>query len=410
MDILIITGLYDAQPKSGGSHVMRLYVEELRRQGHTAYVVYGTSADKDPLTASKEKDTYYLPAINNEYSAQQGPIIKLIRIISQKWQALNPKPEAQQYFYRNFWYLQAWLHQFMATHPIDVVQVDFPWMMNIPEYLPAKLPVVFVSHETQGVVYKRKAQFATDAGTKAKLLAKAKAFEEAETALVQRFDAVYTLTDIDQQQWQSVFKPNKVAVSTLGIQLADGSAFKNTHAEKVVFLANAKHQPNVDAIRYFISTIWPLVEQAHPTLTLNITGDFAPDVRQISQNNPRIVWEGFVDSLPALMHSAISIVPILVGSGIRIKILESMGMKVPVVSTAVGAEGIVAVNGESILLAEEPADFAKAILQLANDDAFYQKIALGGRQIADKYYNVKNTTQHRIDLFRQLIKSKQKPA
>lgn len=409
MDILVITGLYDTQPQSGGSHVMKLYVEELRRQGHTVHLVYDTSADKDPLAASKEKDTYYLPAINNQYSAQQGFWGKLMRVVGQKVQSFSPPSETQQYFYRNFWYLSTWLKDFMANHPIDVVQVDFPWMMNIPKYLPAHLPVAFISHETQGVVYQREAEHATDAALKSQLLAKANAFWKAETDLVQHFDAVYTLTDTDCLHWQTVVEPSKVAVSTLGIQLADSKAFDNQKGEKLVFLANPKHQPNIDALQHFITHVWPLVQQGHPTLKLHITGNFANEVRQMSQSNPRIVWEGFVEHLPTLMHNAISIVPILVGSGIRIKILESMGMQVPVVSTAVGAEGIVATHGQSMMLADEPADFANAILKLANDDAFYQKIAQGGRQVADQYYDVRATTQHRLDLFKQLIKSKQTP-
>jgi glycosyltransferase involved in cell wall biosynthesis len=138
----------------------------------------------------------------------------------------------------------------------------------------------------------------------------------------------------------------------------------------VLFVGTLSYLPNEDAIIYFCSRILPLIRRSCLSpLRVRIVGARpSPKITQMSRLHPDVeVFADVLDVAPYYAEADVVIVPLRAGSGTRIKILEAFNFRKPVVSTAIGAEGLTVTNGEHLLIADEPKDFASACLRLMND-------------------------------------------
>lgn len=143
----------------------------------------------------------------------------------------------------------------------------------------------------------------------------------------------------------------------------------------LVFLGGFRHPPNVDAALFFASEVMPLLRRAGSGLRLHLVGASPPPAIQ-ELAGPDVIVHGHVDDLDALLASRrIAVAPLRYGAGVKGKVLTMLGAGVPVVGTAVAAEGIGLRDGITYLRAEEPAEFARAILELHRSDELWQSIA-----------------------------------
>jgi glycosyltransferase involved in cell wall biosynthesis len=146
--------------------------------------------------------------------------------------------------------------------------------------------------------------------------------------------------------------------------------------------------PNVDGVRHFLADIWPAVRAAVPGAQFHVVGATDEPLRATIAQAPGAVARGFVADLAAeYAAAAVSIAPIRFGTGTRVKILEAFAHACPVMSTAVGAEGIEAVPGREIELAVEPVDFARRLVALLCDRPAAERIGQGGRAVAERVYD-----------------------
>ena len=139
----------------------------------------------------------------------------------------------------------------------------------------------------------------------------------------------------------------------------------------LVFVGSMDWMPNVDGVHYFVREILPLIRRERPSCTFTVLGRRpSPDILDLARADPLIRITGTVpDVRPGLWAARVSIVPLRIGGGTRLKIYESMAGGVPVVSTTVGAEGLDVEHPTNIRLADTPADFASECLQLLNGEA-----------------------------------------
>lgn len=153
----------------------------------------------------------------------------------------------------------------------------------------------------------------------------------------------------------------------------------------VAYIANFNYAPNTDAIVHFCKTTWPLVRSSVPSAELWLVGRDAPqEVAQVAG----VKLMGFVPDIRTVMHqSSVIIAPLRVGGGTRLKILEAFAMAKPVVSTTLGAEGIVAQHEHNILIADVPTAFAAAIVRLFNDPHLRQSLGMQARKLVVQEYN-----------------------
>jgi glycosyltransferase involved in cell wall biosynthesis len=155
-------------------------------------------------------------------------------------------------------------------------------------------------------------------------------------------------------------------------------------SDSVVFSGNLEYHPNVQAIRWFRSEIWPRVRDR---VEWRLIGRNPEAVREIVVGDSRIRLVGPVDdAVAAIAEAKVCIVPLLSGSGTRFKILEAWAAARAVVSTTLGAEGLGARSGEHLVIADSPVEFANAILQLLDDSGLRDKLGKAGRALyLDRY-------------------------
>ena len=157
-----------------------------------------------------------------------------------------------------------------------------------------------------------------------------------------------------------------------------------TEAAAIVFSGNLEYHPNVEAVRWFRSRVWPLLleatREAEPDLEWRLVGRNPEAIAGLVAGDPRIRVIGPVeDAIAALAEARVCVVPLLSGSGTRFKILEAWAAGRAVVSTTIGAEGLDARDGEDLLLADSPEDFSGAVLQLLEDSDLRARLGQAGR-------------------------------
>ena len=155
----------------------------------------------------------------------------------------------------------------------------------------------------------------------------------------------------------------------------------------VVFSGNMEYHPNISAVRFFRRKIWPLLRDRWPGLVWRLIGKNAAAVRAYTSGDPRIdVKSEIADAVFELARCKVAVVPLLAGSGTRLKILEAWAASVPVVSTTLGAEGLPVRNGEQLLLADEAAPFAEAVSRLLACTDLRASVGLAGRLLMENEF------------------------
>jgi glycosyltransferase involved in cell wall biosynthesis len=150
----------------------------------------------------------------------------------------------------------------------------------------------------------------------------------------------------------------------------------------IVFSGNLEYHPNVEAVRWFRSAIWPRIHEAAPGVEWRLIGKNPQAVARWTSGDERIRVIGPVDdAVAAIARAKVAVVPLLSGSGTRFKILEAWAAERAVVSTPIGAAGLGARDQEHLLLAEDPGAFATAVLRLLDDAPLRAKLGYAGRTL-----------------------------
>lgn len=155
----------------------------------------------------------------------------------------------------------------------------------------------------------------------------------------------------------------------------------------LIFSGALTYDANFDGLRYFLAEVFPLIRQAIPSVELRVTGRTdGVDLGSLPKLTG-VQFTGYLDDVrPIIAQSWVSVVPLRLGGGTRLKILEAMALGTPVVSTSKGVEGLDVVDGESVLIANEPAVFARRVIDLIQSPVLRGSLAACGRRVvATKY-------------------------
>ena len=182
--------------------------------------------------------------------------------------------------------------------------------------------------------------------------------------------------------------PGKVVPNVI-----DLSDYQQDHGKRekasLIYTGSFSYPANYQAVTWFASQVWPLIP-ARQSLKLRVTGSTAnADLESLIRLCPEIEFTGFVRDVKSyIAQSTISIVPIQDAGGTRLKILEAMALGTPVISTRLGAEGLDVTHQLNILLADTPAEFARCIEQLMQNETLWQRISENGRKLVAERYNM----------------------
>lgn len=212
-----------------------------------------------------------------------------------------------------------------------------------------------------------------------------------ESQLFPRFDLVSMVSEQDAAVSRALVAgdappvmvfPNGVDCTQLHPGLAE------PQQDTLVFSGALTYHANYEAMQFFLSKVYPRIRQARPGVKLRITGQAdGVDLAGLHLDES-VTFTGFVEDIRLEIAGAqISVVPIKSGGGTRLKILEAMALGTPVISTTKGAEGIEAVDGEHLLLADNPVEFANRVMQLLQDADLRQRLAANARLLVKEKYD-----------------------
>ncbi len=205
-------------------------------------------------------------------------------------------------------------------------------------------------------------------------------------------DTFWACSEIDRAKLQAMNQGRvrgftiRTGVDTTMLQYDDRpDKFKS---REILFCGSLDYSPNKNGLLWFHESIWPLVRERLPQVKLVVIGKGETGSEFSSlRSDPSVDFIGEVESVvPYYGRSSCVVVPLLEGSGTRIKILEAMSLGNPVVSTRIGAEGIEAEHGREILLADKPEEFAAAVSRLLADQQLFDAMRRAGRRLVEENY------------------------
>jgi glycosyltransferase involved in cell wall biosynthesis len=158
--------------------------------------------------------------------------------------------------------------------------------------------------------------------------------------------------------------------------------------DTLIYAGSLTYSANFDAVHYFIHQILPLIQKKRPNVTLTVTGSLkGVDISSLS-GAKGVIFAGYIDHIAdAIMGSWASVVPLRVGGGTRLKILESLSLGTPVISTTKGMEGLDLNPEEEILIGNEPQSFANQVLRVLEDENLRNKLGQAGKQTVESKYD-----------------------
>jgi glycosyltransferase involved in cell wall biosynthesis len=188
-----------------------------------------------------------------------------------------------------------------------------------------------------------------------------------ETAACAKADLCLTFTPEDSARVRQLVPGARVAVMPGGVDVGRYLGFRDAEDPRAVVLLGAfDWPPNVDSARWFYRAIWPRIVRSVPEARCILVGKQPPpEFYRWQEKGPSVIVTGYVEDVrPYLAMAAVVVVPLRSGGGMRLKIPEAFAMKKAVVSTRLGAEGLGAVPGEHLVLADEEGEFADEVVRL----------------------------------------------
>ena len=308
------------------------------------------------------------------------------------------------------------LDRALRARRFDVVFVNFPYLghYDVRQSPPGTgAPAVVVdSHDIGYDLARQVARSAAAAGQRLHATLNWRKLKREELTAYLAADGVCVCSAADQRRLAAdapsattVVIPNAADVERLQPRPTDPAPDGRT----VLFFGLLSTVPNVDGVTFFLREIWPRVAEARPDARFAIVGADAPPAIT-AHAGPRVTIVGPVDDLrPHLAAAAAVVVPLRLGSGTRLKIVEAWAMARPVVSTALGAEGLEAEPGRHLLIADDPAAFARAVVRVLDEPALAAELGRSGRALAAERYSWRGAARALEDFFRRLLARRSAP-
>jgi polysaccharide biosynthesis protein PslH len=264
------------------------------------------------------------------------------------------------------------LRELLDTGTFDAVVCDFlPPVVNLPARLPC--PSLLFTHNVEAEIWRRQAETATNPIARQLLIRQWQRMLRFERDALSRFDLVLAVSGADGDTFERLYPGAlraPVHIVKTGVDTRYFAPLPEVPARRshIVFTGSMDWLPNEDGMVYFVREILPLIRRSEPEATLSVIGRSpTPAVRRLADEAGIEVTGSVDDVRPHLAAGSVYVVPLRIGGGTRLKIFEAMAMAKAVVSTSIGAEGLPVSDGIDILLADDPATFAEAVVRLMRD-------------------------------------------
>lgn len=404
LNIIIVTDVLPWPLASGGAQAQYNMIEALRHK-HRVTLIFPQNGGNTP-TARRELARKWpeVRLVMFPYLRQMlhWPFLrdKICRAWNLKFNAASERFQVERilkpyavYFSRDF---VSFVRREIRRQSADLVQVEFFPSLPLASFLPRDVRKVFVHHELRFVRNERYLQslHLTPSEQQWEQQVKAKEIED-----LKQYDAIITLSEQDKRtlEREGINRvPIHVSPAAINATLRTYTSWNG----RIIFIGGHAHIPNKEGLDWFAQKVLPLLGGQQMGQQVEIIGGGWPEAYTERYGIKRL---GFVERLADVASDTIEIVPILTGSGMRMKILEAAAMSIPFITTTVGVEGLAFKNEEDCLVADTPEDFARGLERLTRDEALRKRLADHAHSVFLNNYSAEQLARVRDDVYKSLF-------
>ncbi len=298
------------------------------------------------------------------------------------------------------------LENILHENEYDVIQFEglfvVPYLDVVKAHSRAKL--IYRAHNIVFDVWERLAYTERSIPRRRYLEFLARRLKSYETAQINRFNQIFAISEPDRQSILRFGCETNLEVFPVALDMEKYiTAPVNFGFPTLFHLGAMDWQPNREGLEWFLDEIWPDIEKLNSELRFYIAGKHMQQ-QFYDYDSDNVVVEGeILDAVEFINSKAIMIVPLLSGSGMRVKIIEGMAMRKCIIATTMAAEGIICEHGKDILIADTPDEFYRSILQCITNPAKIVEIGENARKTVEKHYNIATLSPRMLQIYQQII-------
>jgi glycosyltransferase involved in cell wall biosynthesis len=260
--------------------------------------------------------------------------------------------------------------------------------------------IVLRAHNVEFLIWERLSRYSTNPLKKWYVGYLAKKLKKYEIQMLNSYDGIAAITKVDADYLKGLGCRIPIAVIPFGIDISDYNVKPLSEGKISLFhLGSMDWFPNQEGIKWFVDNCWGKISSDFPEIKLYLGGRNMPEWLLDSKEKNIVTLSCVEDAHAFISSHTIMIVPLLSGSGVRIKIIEGMALGKAIISTTIGAEGINCENGKNIMLADTPDDFYKVVKMLLGNFEMIKSIGENARQNIETEYDIDKTTENLIKFY-----------
>lgn len=296
------------------------------------------------------------------------------------------------------------LKQVLEEETFDVVHVESlfltPYVPLVRKY--SKAQVYLRAHNVEHQIWERVAQGVRNPFKRQYMKHLALTLRAYECEHLNDYDGVVSITESDAKTLKSLGCRKPVVAIPFGIS-AEAMGHVDEEPCSLFHLGSMDWIPNQEGVRWFLEKVWPMVHERVPQVTLYLAGRKMPDdLMRLEMEGVKVVVE-VPDAMYFIGSKQINVVPLLSGSGIRVKIIEAMSIGKTVISTSVGADGIHYTDGKNLLIADTPEQFVEQIERCVTDADFCREVGRNAFALIEEEYGNEGLTRKLLDFYEKHI-------
>jgi glycosyltransferase involved in cell wall biosynthesis len=394
MRVLMLAPFYPLPITSGGHTRLARLVEELapRHELHWMSLITPEQDGALPPLRSLASPPVLIPGRHNpdlrSKLAEALRPARWRRTCSRGIERLKRYPPDA--IHMNFPELTSRIRERLQQLAFDIVQIEYTAMGRYVPLIRRFSPRsrIFLDEiDISYIALRRRVEIERDPSVRRELEGWALKMERFEKRLWRECDGILTMSAVDAQSVAAHRGHAPVWPVPNGVDTGY-FAFREREpgSRRLLFLGNLLHPPNSAALRFFLQEVWPGIRRRNADLQLDVIGE-PGGFREGGEDPPGVVFRGVVEDVrPLLAGACLMVVPIVSGSGTRLKVLEAFASGLPVISTPLGCEGIDIENGREVLLAETAQDFIEGSLRMADHPEDSAVLARQARQLVESRY------------------------
>lgn len=393
MKILTVMPYSPVPADFGGALRENYLLQSLASEHEVTLLTFGDAEQKELFIEEFPEPIDNLIMIEEPWERRHRRIAQLYSVLT-----------SRSYYYNNSYSeeMQQKINELLATGAFDAAHCEFSVMGNYD--FGDEVLKIMDTHNVEYENFRRMSEKSSSALRRWFYRHEYEKVFEEETKALSEQDVIFSTSDQDRSIMQEDVPDVTNHIIPNGV---DTSYFKPNEAvdvqpNSIVFTGMMAYTPNHDGMHYFLDEIYPHILEEKPDTKVYIVGNRPPqDLKERASEQVKVT--GFVDDVrPYVWQSSVFVVPLRMGSGTRLKVVESLAMKKPVVSTSLGCEGIAVEDGKSILIEDDPEAFARSILRLFEDRELYDELTENGYEVIKNNYEWESIGDKMLEVYSSL--------